>query len=510
MCIRDRDKTADEIAEEEGIPLEQAIKKSNALVIHGDMINEAMKADEALPESERGKKLASWLQKPQLVFARTSPAQKLIIVDGCQKLGHVVAVTGDGVNDSPAIKKADIGIAMGITGSDVAKDAADMILLSDDFSAIVIGVEEGRKIFDNLKKTISYLLISNLMEILTFLIFIVIQIPLPMTTVIMLCISIGTDMVPAGSFAYEEGELDIMTRKPRTKWEHLVTGKLMVWAYLQQGVLGTVGMFVTYFMVLQDFGFTPTWLPFNILIGGIYHGDGDVYDEEHVTFGNTNAQCFFDNGKWQIKDLKNDYTGVDELDQPDWIYKEALTQDLRMVFLDCDSNGLAKHNWDWTTCRIKQMSPWSERPICYTTEALKYAQTAVFFSVVLIQWSNVFSSKTRRLSIWLQGNKNFVMIFGIASETVFTFILAYIYPIGTALGTRDVIFIHYGLAALPVSILLMVHDEIRKWLIRHWPAPKDRPNWFERNSCWQSCFRCFRVFLQSNNHFFLVNRIFVC
>lgn len=103
------------------------------------------------------------------MFARTSPAQKLIIVSGCQKLNHIVAVTGDGVNDSPAIKKADIGIAMGITGSDVAKDAADMVLLNDDFSSIVTGVEEGRKIFDNLKKAITYALTVNMPEAIPFI-----------------------------------------------------------------------------------------------------------------------------------------------------------------------------------------------------------------------------------------------------------------------------------------------------------------------------------------------------
>lgn len=218
--------------------------------------------DEGLPESEQGKKLDRWLSKSQIVFARTSPAQKLVIVKGCQKLGEVVAVTGDGVNDSPAIKKADIGISMGITGTDVAKDAADMILLNDDFSSIVIGVEEGRRIFDNLKKTICYALTSQISQIMPFVGFIIIQFPLPATTIIVLYISIGTDLIPAIAFAYELGELDLMTRRPRHKDEHLVTLPLMCQAYGFMGWTQFWGALFCYYVIANDFGFPPSQLQF--------------------------------------------------------------------------------------------------------------------------------------------------------------------------------------------------------------------------------------------------------
>lgn len=153
------------------------------------------------------------------MFARTSPQQKLIIVEGFQRLGSVVAVTGDGVNDSPALKKADIGIqeraetilwlllslffmfwrvgiAMGITGSDVSKQAADMILLDDNFASIVTGVEEGRLIFENLKKSIAYTMITKIPEVIPFVMFILANMPLVLGAIPILCIDLGSDMVP--------------------------------------------------------------------------------------------------------------------------------------------------------------------------------------------------------------------------------------------------------------------------------------------------------------------------
>lgn len=120
---------------------------------------------------------------------------------------------------------------MGISGSDVTKDAADMVLLNDDFASIVDGIEEGRKIFDNLKKTIVYLLTSNCTEIWPFIAMVVNGLPLPLSSVFMLIICVGTDILPALSLAYEDAELDIMTRRPRTREEHLVSVKLIVHAY---------------------------------------------------------------------------------------------------------------------------------------------------------------------------------------------------------------------------------------------------------------------------------------
>merc|ERR1712070_1009314 len=214
----------------------------------------------------------------EIVFARTSPQQKLIIVEGCQRLGQIVAVTGDGVNDSPALKKADIGVAMGIAGSDVSKQAADMILLDDNFASIVTGVEEGRLIFDNLKKSIAYTLTSNIPEISPFLFFIIFQVPLPLSTVLILCIDLGTDMVPAISFAYENPELDIMERYPRTsKRDHLVNAKLISFAYFQIGVIQASAGMYTYFLILNDYGIRPGTLFGLALTDGFIPDPTDVY-----------------------------------------------------------------------------------------------------------------------------------------------------------------------------------------------------------------------------------------
>lgn len=184
--ISEGNETVEDIAQRLNIPVADVNpREAKAAVVHGTELRDL--GQDAMDDILR--------YHTEIVFARTSPQQKLIIVEGCQRMGAIVAVTGDGVNDSPALKKADIGVAMGIAGSDVSKQAADMILLDDNFASIVTGVEEGRLIFDNLKKSIAYTLTSNIPEISPFLAFILCDIPLPLGTVTILCIDLGTDMV---------------------------------------------------------------------------------------------------------------------------------------------------------------------------------------------------------------------------------------------------------------------------------------------------------------------------
>ncbi|XP_073994046.1 sodium/potassium-transporting ATPase subunit alpha isoform X2 [Rhodnius prolixus] len=247
--ISEGNETVEDIAQRLNIPVSEVNpREAKAAVVHGTELRDT--GPDQLDEILR--------YHTEIVFARTSPQQKLIIVEGCQRMGAIVAVTGDGVNDSPALKKADIGVAMGIAGSDVSKQAADMILLDDNFASIVTGVEEGRLIFDNLKKSIAYTLTSNIPEISPFLAFILLDIPLPLGTVTILCIDLGTDMMPAISLAYEAPESDIMKRQPRDPYrDNLVNRRLISMAYGQIGMIQAAAGFFVYFVIMAENGFLP-------------------------------------------------------------------------------------------------------------------------------------------------------------------------------------------------------------------------------------------------------------
>ena len=250
--ISEGNETVEDIANRLNIPIEEVNpREAHAAVVHGGELKDL--SDKNLDDI--------LIYHNEIVFARTSPQQKLNIVEGCQRMGAIVAVTGDGVNDSPALKKADIGVAMGISGSDVSKQAADMILLDDNFASIVTGVEEGRLIFDNLKKSIAYTLTSNIPEISPFLFFILLDIPLPLGTITILCIDLGTDMLPAISMAYEEAESDIMKRMPRNPFtDKLVNERLISVAYGMIGMIQAASGFFVYLVIMSENGFLPSKL----------------------------------------------------------------------------------------------------------------------------------------------------------------------------------------------------------------------------------------------------------
>ncbi|XP_043915756.1 sodium/potassium-transporting ATPase subunit alpha-2 isoform X3 [Protopterus annectens] len=388
--ISEGNETVEDIAARLNIPVSQVNPRdAKACVIHGSDLKEmnVEQLDDIL------------LNHTEIVFARTSPQQKLIIVEGCQRQGAIVAVTGDGVNDSPALKKADIGVAMGIAGSDVSKQAADMILLDDNFASIVTGVEEGRLIFDNLKKSIAYTLTSNIPEITPFLLFIIANIPLPLGTVTILCIDLGTDMVPAISLAYEAAESDIMKRQPRNpKTDNLVNERLISMAYGQIGMIQALGGFFTYFVILAENGFLPSRL-FGIRL--------DWDDRSR-------------------NDLEDSYG-------QEWTYEQR-----KVIEFTC--------------------------------------HTAFFASIVVVQWADLIICKTRRNSVFQQGMKNKILIFGLFEETALAAFLSYCPGMDVALRMYP-LKITWWFCALPYSLLIFVYDEVRKFILRRNPG-----GWVERET----------------------------
>ena len=169
------------------------------------------------------KNLEDWVEDVA-IFARVNPEHKIKIVDALKKKGHVVAMTGDGVNDAPALKKADIGIAMGITGTDVSKEASAMILTDDNFASIVNAVEEGRGVYDNIRKYIGFLLSGNISEVLIIFLGIVFGLPLPLTATQILLINLVTDGLPALALGADPYEPNAMARKPRKLDEPIFKG----------------------------------------------------------------------------------------------------------------------------------------------------------------------------------------------------------------------------------------------------------------------------------------------
>lgn len=212
-------------------------------------------------EALRDDDLATILQA-EVIFARVAPEHKLRVVKVLQTMGHVVAVTGDGVNDAPALKKADIGVAMGIAGTDVAKEAADMILTDDNFASIVGAIEEGRAVYANIKKFTCYIFTSNTPEAVPFILYAFTggRLPLALTVMQILAVDLGTDLAPALALGAEPPEPGLMNRPPRPRSEHVITGGLLARAYLWLGLVQSLAAMLAFYWMYWQHGYGGQWL----------------------------------------------------------------------------------------------------------------------------------------------------------------------------------------------------------------------------------------------------------
>ncbi|MFW6230424.1 MAG: cation-translocating P-type ATPase [Nanoarchaeota archaeon] len=239
----DQGNTVQNIAEEVGI-----VQTGNPKVVTSDELKKMT-----------DKQLRKLVKEKELIFARSLPEDKLRIVKALQDEKEIVAVTGDGVNDAPALKRADVGVSMGKVGTEVAKEASDVVLLDDNFATIVEAIKQGRTVYDNIQSFIIYILTSNIPEIVPFLLFVLlapINWPLALPVLLILAIDLGTDMLPAISLGQEPPAPDVMTRPPRNPKAKLCNTRMVLRSYGFQGPLETIFGYVVFFAILFQGGWS--------------------------------------------------------------------------------------------------------------------------------------------------------------------------------------------------------------------------------------------------------------
>jgi magnesium-transporting ATPase (P-type) len=209
-----------------------------------------------MPEADLDRLLAG---TDEVVFARTSPEAKLRIADALRANGEIVAMTGDGVNDAPALRRADIGIAMGRSGTDVAREAATMVLTDDNFATITAAVEAGRRVYDNVRKFIVYIFAHAVPEVVPFLVFALSggAIPLPLTVLQILAIDLGTETLPALALGREPAEPGLMQRPPRRRTQGVIRREMLVRAWGWMGLTSAILVMAGFFAVLWRAGWAP-------------------------------------------------------------------------------------------------------------------------------------------------------------------------------------------------------------------------------------------------------------
>jgi magnesium-transporting ATPase (P-type) len=232
-----------------GIALQVGLATPQTPVVTGGQLDEMSEAElERLLDANR-----------ELIFARSSPEAKLRIADALQSQGHVVAMTGDGVNDAPALKRADIGVAMGRSGTDVAREAATMVLTDDNFATIVSAIHAGRQVYDNVRKFIVYIFAHATPEVVPFLIYALSggRVPLPLTVMQILAIDLGTETLPALALGREPAEPGLMDRPPRRRGQNVIDREMLLRSWLILGGVSAVLVTAGFLFTLVAGGWRP-------------------------------------------------------------------------------------------------------------------------------------------------------------------------------------------------------------------------------------------------------------
>lgn len=441
MVAKETNRAIEEVGEDE----------FKAVVVHGEQID-------SMTDTEWDN--IFW--KDEIIFARTSPKHKLEIVRRAQSMGHIVSVTGDGVNDAPALKKADLGIAMNMSGSDVSKEAASMILLDDNFASIVKGIKEGRLIFVNLKKSIQYTISHSTPEVIPNLLFAVVPIPLPISAILILVIDLGFELIAALSFAWdppetEEGLMKLPPRKPVTR--------------------ETTNVF-------RRRALRKTQSHFDEEAGIVVSPENQTRIQKHLY----TVKQWFTREYWSDK-FEN--TGAEVLvDGPllSWAYLEiGLIEAIAALF----SFFYVLHSRGISPYDARMMQKGAGHPTNYFTadaveykgldahaqvDALAAAQSMYYWSVMTMQIFNLFACKTRlTLPFGKYMFKNKVTFCSIAGGVALASLIIYVPGVETVFGTTHTLNVLYWLIPMVFGCFLIAYASLRMIVRRKLKPTKWNP-----------------------------------
>jgi len=452
MVTGDHPLTAEAIARKVGI-IRRSTRHDVAAAANVPVADVALEDESVEAAVVTGEQLAAlseaqWralLLKPEIVLARTSPQQKLTLVEHLQAQNEVVAVTGDGVNDSPALKRAQIGVAMGSTNaSDVAREAADIVLLDDNFASIVAAIEEGRTLFENLKKTIAYTLAHAPPEILPALLNLAFGFPLALNGLIILTIDLLTEQGPAISLAFERAEHAVMLHKPRNlKTELLMTPHSLFYSYVTCGFAIAATCMFAYFLAFTSRGVSVSELAFST--------DDSSYWSAPPQQGSSFTGVRLDAARLATDAAYAHVIAPHRLPPAAW----STAHDGQVVFPPL-----------WVTQNAEHVYDAPEQWRIY-----RESQSAYYITLIMCQFWHIWNCRTRSESIFVHGLfSNIVTVWGVMAELAIAVFIVYLpaFHAAEAFQTASLRALLWT-PHLAFALYIFAYNETVKWAARRRP-----------------------------------------